>query len=182
MTLPTFGPLVLHTERLTLRRLVPADAEALFDVHSDAQVMRYWSTPPWSDLERARQSIESDMQPDHLRLAIERTDRAGLIGTCSLFDFHVPSRRAELGYALALAHWGRGYMHEALTAFVEHAFTTLSLNRLEADIDPRNDGSRKSLERLGFKKEGHLRERWIVDGEVSDSGLYGLLRADWKAA
>ena len=182
MNLPPVRPVVLHTERLTLRRLVPADAEALFTVFSDTEVMRYWSTAPWTDVDRARQSIESDMQADHLRLAIERVDRPGLIGTCTLFAFNLPSRRAELGYALARAHWGHGYMHEALSTFVEYAFTTLSLNRLEADIDPRNDGSRRSLERLGFKKEGHLRERWIVSGEVSDSGLYGLLRADWAAA
>lgn len=55
------------------------------------------------------------------------------------------------------------------------------LNRIEADIDPRNLGSAASLECLGFVREGHLRERWVVDGEVSDSWLHGLLRRDWKA-
>jgi len=39
--------------------------------------------------------------------------------------------------------------------------------------------SARSLERLGFIKEGHLRERWIVSGEVSDTGFYGLLHGDW---
>ncbi len=51
----------------------------------------------------------------------------------------------------------------------------------EADIDPRNAASAKSLERLGFIKEGHLRERWIVEGEVSDTDLYGLLRSEWRS-
>ena len=60
-------------------------------------------------------------------------------------------------------------------------FIELSLNRVEADIDPRNAASAKTLERLGFVKEGFLRERWVVDGEVSDSGIYGLLRRDWLA-
>src|SRR5260221_531021 len=55
-----------------------------------------------------------------------------------------------------------------------------NLNRLEADIDPRNVASARSLERFGFKKEGHLRERWIVAGEVSDTGFYGLLQSDWR--
>lgn len=41
--------------------------------------------------------------------------------------------------------------------------------------------SAKTLERLGFQNEGFLRERWVVDGEVSDSGFYGLLRRDWLA-
>ena len=42
-----------------------------------------------------------------------------------------------------------------------------------------NAASARSLERLGFRHEGHLRERWIVDGEVSDTGLYGLLAREW---
>ncbi|WP_395824837.1 GNAT family N-acetyltransferase [Collimonas sp.] len=71
-------------------------------------------------------------------------------------------------------------MHEALTAFVEHAFERFNLRRIEADIDPRNGASAKTLTRLGFVKEGHLRERWLVNGEVSDTDLYGLLRRDWR--
>ena len=68
---------------------------------------------------------------------------------------------------------------EALRGFIDYAFGVLAMNRIEADIDPRNARSAKSLERLGFVKEGFLRERWIVAGEVSDTALYGLLRRDW---
>ena len=50
---------------------------------------------------------------------------------------------------------------------------------MEADIDPRNHASARSLERLGFTREGLLRERWIVKGEVSDTALYGLLQREW---
>lgn len=70
-------------------------------------------------------------------------------------------------------------MHEALSVLLDYGFAVLDLNRVEADIAPRNDGSRRTLARLGFVQEGHLRERWIVDGEVSDTHLYGLLRRDW---
>ena len=72
-------------------------------------------------------------------------------------------------------------MHEALLALLHLAFTDLQLKRIEADIDPRNVASARSLERLGFAKEGLLRERWIVEGEVSDSALYGLLHSDWQS-
>jgi RimJ/RimL family protein N-acetyltransferase len=73
-------------------------------------------------------------------------------------------------------------MHEALTAFIGYGFAALDLNRLEADTDPRNERSMRLLERLGFAKEGHFRERWIVGGEVSDAAMYGLLRRDWAGA
>lgn len=95
---------------------------------------------------------------------------------------HRQNRRAEIGYALARAHWGHGYMGEALQALPGFAFTDLDLHRLEADIDPRNAASAAALARLGFIQEGLLRERWIVAGEISDSALYGLLRRDWTTA
>jgi RimJ/RimL family protein N-acetyltransferase len=71
-------------------------------------------------------------------------------------------------------------MHEALQALLEFGVGELDLNRIEADIDPRNSASARTLERLGFTKEGYLRERWIVGDEVSDTAIYGLLRREWR--
>ena len=58
---------------------------------------------------------------------------------------------------------------------------TCRLFRIETDIDPRNAGSIRSVERLGFKLEGHLRERFFVAGEIQDSLIYGLLAPDWRS-
>ena len=116
----------------------------------------------------------------YLRLGIERKSDARLIGNCALFNLVEQCRRAEIGYGLAHAAWGHGYMGEALVALLDHGFAELDLNRVEADIDPANAASARSLERLGFRAEGYLRERWIVGGQVSDSRLYGLLLNDWR--
>lgn len=181
-----FDRLTLETTRLTLRPLRESDIPALFAMYSDPTVMQYWSTPPWQDEGQARKMLDHDREEmpagQSLRLGLERKDNGALIGTCCLFSFMEQCRRAEIGYSLTHAAWGQGYMHEALSALIAHAFTELDLRRIEADIDPRNGNSARSLERLGFAKEGHMRERWIVDGVVSDSGLYGLLRTDWEAA
>ncbi|MEO8085055.1 MAG: GNAT family N-acetyltransferase [Ardenticatenales bacterium] len=175
---------VLTTERLRLRPLMPSDAASLYAVFSDAAVMRYWSTAPWTSDAAAHELIAKDVRAHadgaYVRLGIEVHSTGALIGTCTLFDLVPQCRRAEIGYALARAAWGNGYMHEALIALVAFGFRDLDLNRIEADIDPRNEASARSLERLGFVKEGHLRERWIVEGEVSDTGLYGLLRREWR--
>ena len=180
-----FEQLTLPTERLRLRPLGHADAAALFAIFSDPRVMRYWSTPPWSGSEQARTFVEHDIEAmragDYLRLGLERRGDLQLIGQCTLFDPKRSSRRAELGYALDARAWGHGYMHEALCALLDHGFAEMKLNRVEADIDPRNAASARSLERLGFVREGLLRERWIVEGAVSDSALYGLLARDWRA-
>ena len=60
-------------------------------------------------------------------------------------------------------------MNEALQAVLFFAFDELKLHRLEADVDPRNVGSIRSLEKLGFQREGYLRERWHVNGEIQDA-------------
>jgi RimJ/RimL family protein N-acetyltransferase len=183
--MPRFDDLTLDTERLRLRPLARTDAPALLAIFADPRVMRYWSTPPWAGIEAAQAFIERDLEAmragSHLRLGLERRSDALLIGQCTLYDIVQPSKRAQLGYSMAAEAWGQGWMHEALGALLEHGFSALQLHRVEADIDPRNSASARSLERLGFVREGLLRERWIVAGEVSDSALYGLLARDWRA-
>jgi RimJ/RimL family protein N-acetyltransferase len=183
--MPGFDQLVLRTARLSLRPLAPDDAPALFEAFSDPRVMRYWSTPPWTKIESAYTMVERDLEAmaggKYLRLGVERADDARLLGMCTLFDLNAQCRRAEIGYALGHFAWGQGFMHEALLALLDHGFEDMGLNRVEADIDPRNRASARSLERLGFRPEGHLRERWIVGDEVSDTALYGLLLSDWRA-
>ena len=180
-----FDRLTLRTGRLLLRPLRDSDASAIFAIRSNRQVMRYASSTPLATLEGASEFIARDAASiaagEILRLGLERVDDQAIIGTCILFHFNHQCRRAEIGYELRHDAWGRGYMHEALVEFVRFAFTELALNRIEADIDPRNIASARSLERQGFSKEGLLRQRWIVDGEVSDSALYGLLHEEWLA-
>lgn len=181
----TFSTLTLPTARLTLRPLQREDAAAVYAMHADPETLRYWSTPPWTESRLADELIERDImamaEGDYVRLAIQRCSDGRLIGLCTLFAFYLPSRRCEIGYILARDCWGQGYMHEALVALLDYGFAVLDLNRVEADIDPRNAGSCKTVQRLGFVQEGHVRERWIVDGVVSDSAIFGLLRSDWLA-
>jgi RimJ/RimL family protein N-acetyltransferase len=174
----------LELERVRLRRIEPSDAEAVFAIYANAEVCRYLSHPPWTGRSQAETWIDraaaGQGRGSSLELAIELKRDHVMIGRCTLFNCHEESRRAEVGYALHRAHWGSGYMHEALVGLIGMAFNELNLNRIEADIDPRNKGSRRSLERLGFRSEGVLRERWIVAGETSDTEMLGLLRREWK--
>jgi RimJ/RimL family protein N-acetyltransferase len=110
-------------------------------------------------------------------VALKSAERA--IGTCLLFRFEEGSARAELGYALGRAHWGQGFMQEALTALLGSAFGTMGLRRLEAEVDTTNRSSARLLQRLGFTKEGLLRQRWVTKGKAKDVEVYGLLRNEW---
>ena len=175
----------IELERVRLRPIDERDAPALYATYADPQTSRYLSRPPMTGLAQAEEMVAKIKagyaDGTMLQLAVERKDGGAFLGVCLVFHIHAPSARAEIGYILAREHWSRGYMAEALPALVDHAFRAMGLNRLEADIDPRNRASARVLERLGFRQEGLLRERWIVRGEASDSAIYGLLRKEWLA-
>ncbi|MDB5748081.1 MAG: family N-acetyltransferase [Massilia sp.] len=178
------SPPILHTARLTLRPFRSGDVAALFDIFSDAEVVRFWSRAAWTDVKQAAQMIEESRQDiasgNIVRYGIALAETDALIGICNLRGFFGQNRRCELGYALGRAWWGRGFAGEALEALLGHAFGPLDLNRIEADIDPRNDASARLLERLGFRREGTMPERWIVHGEKADTAFYGLLKRYWE--
>ncbi len=183
--MPAFSPITLTTERLILRWLDERDAAGQYAIYSDPVAMRYWSASAWTDMAQAHASIAQSIEGYHngsgLRLAITLRDSGAMIGNFNLYAFSEANRRCDVGYALAREHWGQGYLGEAMTAALNYAFAELDLHRIEADIDPRNEASAKLLERKAFQKEGYLRERWIVNGEICDTVFYGLLRRDWEA-
>ena len=174
----------LAAPRVALRWLTEADTDALFGIFSNPTVMRYWSTLPMSDIAQAKKLVADIREGFRSRRlfqwGIVRLEDDRLIGTCTLFAINESQGRAEVGYALGHEHWGHGYMKEALTALLDFAFGKLGMRRLEADIDPRNAGSLHAVERLGFRREGVLRERWKVNGELQDSVVLGLLRHEWR--
>ena len=174
----------ITTARLTLRWLAHDDVDALFRIFADPEVMRYWSTPPLPDREAAVELLneihEHFKGQVMLKWGVAQQADNRVIGTTTLYNIDFANRRAEIGYALSREHWGQGYMHEALQGLLTYCFETLDLRRLEADVDPRNKPSIQTLERLGFRREGYLRERWEVGGEIQDALFYGLLRPEWK--
>ncbi len=175
----------IPTARLRLRWLIPDDVPALATVFGDPEVCRYWSRPALPGLAAAEALHDEILGGFAARslfqwgIADRETD--AVVGTCTLAALSTEHRRAEVGFALARDAWGRGYIAEALAALLGFAFESLGLHRMEADVDPRNARSIRALERVGFEREGYLRERYHLNGELQDAVLYGLLRRDWAA-
>jgi ribosomal-protein-alanine N-acetyltransferase len=175
----------LLAPRLQLRWMQSPDLEDLCTVFADPDVTRYWNHGAWPRRDEASihlEAIERGFEQGHLfqwGIALRGDDR--IIGTAALQGVDHAQGRAEVGFALARQHWGRRYAHEALTVLLDHAFGTLGLRRLEADVDPRNLHSLRTLEALGFRREGYLRQRWLVAGQGQDSVVMGLLASDWLA-
>jgi Acetyltransferases, including N-acetylases of ribosomal proteins len=172
---------VLETERLVLREIVAADAEALFAFRSDPEEQKH-NDPPRQTLDEAHALIE--------RLAAEYRDAGavrwgltlkddgvvvGLLG----YNYSTPAdRRAGIGYDLKRSLWGRGLMSEAMTAALEHGFRAMDLNRVEAHTNSENVESVRLLRRLGFWREGTFHDHFFEDGAFHDVALFVMLRRD----
>lgn len=169
--------------RVRLRAPRQSDAADVYAVYSDPQVLRYWSHGPWSDPAQADDWIARSWagfaDRSALQWVVARREDDRVVGSTTLFACVAQHRRCEIGYALGAAHWGRGLAREALALALDQAFGVLGLNRIEADIDPRNHASIQVIEKAGFQREGVLRERYIYNGEVQDVVYYGLLAREF---
>lgn len=179
--LPTFD-----TERLLLRAVEASDLSALLAVNGDDDVTRYLPYTSWRNLDDANAWFER-VRDRHAQgtamqfVAVERRSQ-NVIGSCLLFNLDEANGHAEVGYVLGKRYWGAGYMREAVAVLIDYAFDELKLRRIEAVADPRNLASDRLLVGLGFTREGLLRERWVMNGEVQDGSWYGLLRREWRSA
>jgi RimJ/RimL family protein N-acetyltransferase/predicted enzyme related to lactoylglutathione lyase len=186
LTATTLHTPTLHTARLRLRPFTDADADALFALHSNAYVLRFWDSPPWGEPARAERFIAACRQMADegtgARLAMDRVSDGAFVGWCGLTRWNRDYRSASLGYCLGESAWGHGYATEGARAVVDWAFHTLDLNRVQAETDTRNVASARVLGKLGFLREGTLREDCVVNGEVSDSWVFGLIRRDWESS
>ncbi len=176
----------LHTARLRLRPFADVDARGLFALHSNGVVMRYWDGPVRTERSRAERFIatcrEMAAEGTGARLAADRVPAGAFIGWCALQRWNPDYRSASLGYCFDDRVWGHGYATKAAGALLSWAFGTLRLNRVQAEVDTRNHASARVLENLGFVREGTLREDCIVNGEISDSWVFGLLNREWRSA
>ena len=173
----------LETKRLVLREMQPADAEALFHVLSDEEVMRYYDRRPFTKLEEASQAIERHRQRfnrnEAIRWGITLRGQNVVIGNCG-FAWEMQNRCAELAYVLSRFYWRQGIMTEALQALLHFGFVTKNMHRIEAIVDVNNIASIGTLQKLGFREEGIMRERVLVGENFHDEKLFSLLRNEYE--
>lgn len=178
-------PFELSTPRLRLRDYAPSDREAIHRVTSDPIVVEHLQFGPntFEDTEVfLRRTMESARADPRRTFEIAVTDAASreVIGGIRLGSQSEQHRDASLGYILRRDLWGRGIITEAARALVAYGFEELALHRIWAICDVRNVGSQRVLEKLGMRREAHLREHLWVRGEWRDSYLYAVLEHEWQ--
>jgi len=178
----------LLTPRLVLRRFTTADVEAFARYRSMPEVARFqgWEAP--FPLENAWSFVDwmvahhPDEPGDWFQIAIAlRGSPDAILGDCAFRPHTDEPRIADLGFTLDAAAQGHGYATEAIGELLRYLFEERGKHKVAADCDTRNDASWRLLERLGFVREGELRESFR-DGEAwASEYLYGLRAADWRA-
>jgi [ribosomal protein S5]-alanine N-acetyltransferase len=172
---------VLVTPRLRLRQFRPDDAEAMHECFADPEAMRFWNTPVHTkriETERAVQRF-INCTPSYYRfwaVADAKTDRC--LGLVNYHDGHVRNKRVSIGYIVNPANYRQGIATEAVAAMLRFCFDELRLHRLQAFIHPDNAPSRALVEKLGFRREGLLRDNLRVGDEWRDELLYALLSTE----
>jgi RimJ/RimL family protein N-acetyltransferase len=167
----------LRSERLTLRAFRESDREAWYAWSTDPAVFGPTSANPATSrsefdglLEAAERRFASG-EAVFWAVCDATTNQAfGQVGLEHLDPWH---RRAEIGYTLAAAAWGKGFASEAARAAIGWAVPQLGLARVEATVMVGNERSPRVLEKLGFVREGTLRSYKNVRGEMKDYWIFG---------
>lgn len=166
-----------------LRPLRLSDAPAFHAYLSEPRVVEHTSFPeldlPAVEAMISRQ-LEGYAAATSRRWALADANDH-LIGTCGFTSWSLPHAHAELAYDLAPAFWGRGLMRAAAEQVLSWAFDAAGFNRVHSFVMTSNGPSIGLLERLGFQREGTLRQYRIARGVARDFYVYARLQAASQA-
>ena len=174
----------METERLILRALRMEDADFALKEWGDPVVTYYMrDEEPLKTLAEAEAMLRPLQNPAEMPnfkwWGIELKSEGRLIGTCGYWRWDNKHHHAEIGYDLWPDYWGQGLMPEALRALIRYGFEMMALNRIEATTHTENRRSQRVLAKLGFQREGLLREYYYREGAYNDQILFSLLRSEW---
>ncbi len=181
------GPLpkpTLSGKLINLRPLVKADAPFAYKTYSeDKEGNRLTGTKRTFTLEGVEKFFSRLLEANNrIDYAITLKDDPTYIGEVVLMDITAEERSA--GFRIALAgqkHYNKGYGTEAMMLILKHGFETLGLHRVQLDVFDFNPRAIHVYEKIGFVKEGVLRDDLMWEGEYHDSIIMGMLEDEWFA-
>lgn len=169
---------IIHTEHLMLRVMDKNDIADLKEWLSDISLYEYWGKRP----------SKSELKPELLFKKPEKSTKSfhwgivhkqdnKLIGEMWVYLIE-RNRMAKVAFRLSKSYQGKGLMSEALAYTIQFCFENTELQRLWSDVHILNHASYKTMEKVGFKREGHIRQGKMVN-TFCDYYLYGILKSDF---
>jgi [ribosomal protein S5]-alanine N-acetyltransferase len=182
---PAPAPLTVTGPTLTLRYAGLDDAPRLLELGGDPGVTRFFSLGPYERIEEPQAYIAGlagkRERGEMLEFLIDHHEH-GPIGVTGLSELSARDRRATVGSWVGRAYWGTGANAESKALVAALGFGTLGLERLTAWTNTRNGRSQRALERVGFRREGVLRNWHRHGDEMHDVVVFGMLRAAWEGS
>lgn len=179
------GTVRLETERLVLRRLTEADAEAMFNNWAnDPEVTKYLTWPTHRNVDMSRGYLawcakECEKNETYQwGIVLKESDEP--IGNISVVGRSDEIDALELGWVIGRRWWGNGYTAEAAKEVIRFLFTEVGANRIGAGHDTNNPNSGKVMRKAGMKYEGILRQSGRNNCGIVDCAWYSILRSEWQ--
>jgi ribosomal-protein-alanine N-acetyltransferase len=175
---------ILETEHLILKRFEKTDAVAMFQLRSNAALMKYICRPLQTSINEAEELInkinELIIKNTGINWAIYLKTEQKIIGSVSFHKIDKENYRGEIGYFLLPNYWQKGIISEAISTVLNFGFNTLQFHSVEAQIDPDNIASERVLNKFKFTKEAYFKENFYFNEQFLDTAVYSLLKTDYN--
>ncbi|MEK4358670.1 GNAT family protein [Paenibacillus sp. FSL M7-1455] len=175
---------VIASDRLVLGKIGEEHLEELFEIYDNDNVFTYCGIIPKHNKNTVKSMIghfERDfLKKSRIKWGIFAVGNPGkLLGIIEAFDWNQKVNSLSVGYFLAERHYGKGIATEALQTLTRFLFEVALVNRIQAEVMPPNEASKRVLAKNGFRKEGLLRQATLWSGKgVVDLEIYGKLKED----
>ncbi|MFI8714074.1 GNAT family N-acetyltransferase [Brevibacillus brevis] len=177
---------ILKSDRFILKKIEEQHLDEVFEIYSNDHVFTYCGIIPKHNKATVKNMIghfERDyLKKSKIKWGIFANDTPDqLLGIMEAFDFHQKVNMVTIGYFLSEAHWGKGVATEAVSRLLHFLFMDVNVNRIQAEVMPQNETSKKVLLKNGFMKEGTLRQATLWSGKgIVDLEIYGMLKEDYE--
>jgi len=173
----------LESDRLFFRKVCLSDTEAVFEIGSDLEVLKFFPWKPHDELHDSEVMIEKILSKyqkgEFTTWAIEEKCDKKLIGLIYFVKIEEKNSTLEIVYVLNRHSWGKGFITEALTRLVKFAFEVLEVNKIQIGHIKGNIGSQRVIEKAKFTFEGVSREHILLNGQYQDVCNYSMLKSEF---
>ncbi|MGF9966980.1 GNAT family N-acetyltransferase [Bacillus rhizoplanae] len=177
---------VLESANLVLKKIEDVHLQDVYAIYNNDKVFEYCGIIPKHNMKTVSKMIqhfERDYnKQSRIKWGIFRKNESDtLVGIIEAMDFNRKVNMVTIGYFLAEVYWGKGIASEAVYTIVKFLFEDVHINRIQAEVLPANDFSKKVLLKNGFIKEGLLRQATLWSGKgIVDLEIYSILQEDYK--
>lgn len=176
---------VLKSDRITLNKIEDHHLKEVFKIYNNNNVFEYCGIIPKHNKETVRNMIGHFERDFNKKTKIKwgifsNSNPDRLLGIIEAFDFNQKVNTVTIGYFLEECHWGKGIATEAVNVLLRFLFVEVNVNRIQAEVMPVNEVSKKVLLKNNFIKEGTLRQSALWAGKgIVDLEIYSILREDY---